>query len=135
MANVIDFPAKQTDGTPIPIVLGGGHVLRCGRCTRTFTAETWHCIENMLETAEGLLQHTDVCRRCAYHDPILTNWQNLCDVLDSIDGVMQGAKDQHARDVLKELISDAAGHFSVWRWPNDQPDPFALPDDEDDDEL
>lgn len=131
--NVITLPTrKQPDGTPVPIVLGGGRVFHCGRCARTFTAQTWHCIENMREDADGLAHHTDVCRRCAFADPILSNWANLCDVLDSIDGLMQDAVDQRARNVLQALITRAAEHFAVWRWPEDQP-PY-IPGDEDEDE-
>lgn len=130
VTNVIDFLTRekqQTGETPLPLVMGGG-VLRCGRCARTFTSPTWHCAENMREDADGLAFHTDVCRRCAYMDPDLSNWQDLCDVLDSIDEVMKGAAGQPARDVLAAFITRAAEHFSVWRWPEDQP-PYVPGDD------
>ncbi|GAA0215574.1 hypothetical protein GCM10009527_009290 [Actinomadura nitritigenes] len=123
MSNVIDLTTgqrQQSDGTPIPIMLGGG-LLRCSRCERTFTAETYHCITDLVETADGLLRCNDVCRRCAYADPVLSNWQNLCDLMDSIDRTMQDAADRDARGLLYQLITNATGHLAVWRWPNEEP--------------
>lgn len=102
----------------LPIVLGGGPVHRCGRCAATFTATTWHVIEDRGEH-DGRWYHGDICRRCADADPQLHHWQAFCDVADAIDALMQTAPDRHARELLARQLADVADHFAAWRWPDE----------------
>lgn len=110
---VRDIRATSFD---IPVILGGGPTMRCGRCSRAFSAATYHVIENIEETATGL-RYTHVCRRCADADPDLHVWSAHCDITDMIDEVMQAAGSPTTREMLANCISSTAKHFADWRWP------------------
>lgn len=110
--NVIPLPSLE-EGTPLPVMLGGG-ITRCGRCTRTFAAATYRCVEYL----DGN-RYRDICRYCADADLELHHWQEFCDIADAIDAVMRTAPGKTARDHLRAVLQGAADHFAAWRWDED----------------
>lgn len=109
--NITYLPVQ---GTPLPVMLGGGPVHRCARCARTFTTETYRCVQHLDDD-----RYRDICRYCADADPDLHHWQAYCDVADAIDTLMRTAPDKAARQLLRAMLTNAAEHFAVWRWPNE----------------
>jgi hypothetical protein len=96
---------------PLPVVLGGGPDFACSRCGSGFRPATWHVERG----------NRPACRQCALADPETAVWQLLCDVADHIDQLMQQASDQQQRNLLAQMVAHRADHFSVWRWPEEQP--------------
>lgn len=113
-----DEPEGEPVGRSLPIMLGGA-TLRCCRCTRPFTAQTWRCVDDYGKHGDAHY-HGDVCRRCADADPELRHWSGFCDIADVIDAVMQTAPDKKTRELLAMQIRNAAEHFAAWRWPDEE---------------
>ena len=116
-ARVLDDCAEAGEGTPLPIMLGGGPIHRCARCAASFSATTYH-----VSPSNEWGAFAPVCPRCADHDPHLHIWQAYCQVADMIDALMQAAPDKDVRRQLAGCLKNAADSFSQWRWPEDAED-------------
>lgn len=109
MTNVV--PIRPTEGTSLPIVLGGASIARCYRCGRTVVPVAWRVELEVKSKGRGT-----VCRYCCAIDPDLTIWGEYVDVTDAIDRLMRNAATHEQRRLLAQLLADAADILATWRW-------------------
>lgn len=107
-----DEPENVGDAVTVPIVLAwGAHT--CSRCGDQFAALGWS-----VELSPANLREP-VCPFCASQDPELAYWQAYCEATTLVDRMMRLAPDQGTRDFMAKGLADVAGHFAMWRWPQE----------------